>query len=91
MFYDGYAGTVDEPVPAGVVRHSNWSNATKLTDEQLALIETTLDIGVIVGVLRDNYDRIGAVPPGPRPQGRADLHPRGGPAHRAGPVHHPVH
>ena len=61
VFYDGYAGTVDEPVPAGVVRHSNSLNATKLTDEQLASIQTTLDIGVIVGALCDNYDRIGAV------------------------------
>jgi len=61
VFYDGYAGTVDEPVPEGVVRHNNALNATRLTDEQLDSIQTTLEIGVIVGALCDNYDRIGAV------------------------------
>ena len=61
VFYDGYAATVDEPVPPGVVRHSNALHAIKLTDEQLAAIQTTLQIGVIVGALCDNYDRLGSV------------------------------
>ncbi len=61
VFYDGYAATVDEPVPAGVLRHSNALNAIKLTEDQLASIQDTLKIGVVVGALCYNYDRIGSV------------------------------
>ncbi len=61
VFYDGYAGLVDEPVPDGVIRHSNALNAVKLTDEQADAIQTTLQLGVVVGALCDNYDRIGSV------------------------------
>ena len=61
VFYDGYAGPVDEPVPEGVIRHSNSLDAVKLSDEQLASIQNTLKLGVIVGALCDNYDRIGSV------------------------------
>ncbi len=75
VFYDGYAAPVDEPVPAGVIRHSNSLNAIKLTDEQLAAIQTTLKIGVIVGALCDNYDRIGAVNLALVPKGAATYVP----------------
>jgi len=75
VFYDGYAGTVDEPVPAGVIRHSNALNAIKFTDEQLAKIQDTLQIGVIVGALCDNYDRIGAVNLALVPRGAATYVP----------------
>jgi hypothetical protein len=61
VYYDGYAATVDEPVPDGVLRHSNSLHAVKFTDEQLALIQDTLRLGVVVGALCDNYDRIGNV------------------------------
>lgn len=61
VFYDGYAETVDEPVAEGVIRHSNALHATKLSDAQLDAIQSTLDIGVVVGALCDNYDRIGSV------------------------------
>ncbi|MFV8753485.1 peptide-N-glycosidase F-related protein [Nannocystaceae bacterium ST9] len=61
VYYDGYAETVDEPVPEGVIRHRNSLNAIKLSDEQLASIQNTLKVGVIVGALCDNYDRIGSV------------------------------
>lgn len=60
-FYDGYAATVDEPVPAGVIRHSNSLYATRFTAEQRDLLQTTLKIGVVIGARCDNYDRIGAV------------------------------
>lgn len=75
VFYDGYAGTVDEPVPEGVVRHSNALNAIKLTDEQLAAIQNTLEIGVVVGALCDNYDRIGSVHLALVPKGAATYIP----------------
>ncbi|WAS90740.1 peptide-N-glycosidase F-related protein [Nannocystis punicea] len=61
VFYDGYAATVDEPIPEGVLRHSNALVATRFTDEMLAKVQTTLTLGVIVGALCDNYDRLGSV------------------------------
>lgn len=61
VFYDGYAATVDEPLPPGVIRHSNALVATRLDDATLAKIQSTLQIGVIIGALCDNYDRLGGV------------------------------
>ncbi|MBA3547356.1 MAG: hypothetical protein H0T76_12790 [Nannocystis sp.] len=75
VFYDGYAGTVDEPVPEGVVRHSNALHAIKLTEAQLAKIQNTLEIGVVVGALCDNYDRIGSVHLALVPKGAATYLP----------------
>ncbi|WP_437959452.1 peptide-N-glycosidase F-related protein [Sorangium sp. So ce119] len=60
-FYDGYAATVDEPIPDGVIRHNNSLVATRLTDELLAKVQTALKIRVVVGALCDNYDRLGSV------------------------------
>lgn len=75
VFYDGYAATVDEPVPDGVIRHSNALYATKLSDAQLSSIQNTLQIGVIVGALCDNYDRIGSVNLALVPKGAATYVP----------------
>ncbi len=75
VFYDGYAGTVEEPVPEGVVRHNNALNAIKLTEAQLAAIQNTLEIGVVVGALCDNYDRIGSVHLALVPKGAATYVP----------------
>jgi hypothetical protein len=61
IFYDGYAATVEDEVPEGSIRHSNALYATKFTAEQLATIQDTLRLGVIVGALCDNYDRIGGI------------------------------
>lgn len=61
IFYDGYAPTVDEPVPAGIIRHSNALYATRFTEEHRAMLQSTLMMGVVVGARCDNYDRIGAV------------------------------
>ncbi|AGP37529.1 hypothetical protein SCE1572_25370 [Sorangium cellulosum So0157-2] len=61
VFYDGYAATVDEPLPDGVIRHDNSLVATRLTDELLAKVQTTLKVRVVVGALCDNYDRLGSV------------------------------
>ncbi len=60
-FYDGYAAIVDEPVPEGVIRHSNALYAAKLGGDDLAAIQNTLDMRVYIGALCDNYDRLGAV------------------------------
>ncbi len=61
IFYDGYAETVDEPVPEGIIRLSNSVHATRLTEEQLAVIQSNLQMQVLIGALCDNYDRIGSV------------------------------
>ena len=61
VFYDGYAGTVDEPVPDGVIRHSNALYAVKLSEQHLDSIQGTLSMQVTIGALCDNYDRLGSV------------------------------
>ncbi len=61
VFYDGYAETVDEPVPAGAIRHNNALYATRLSEGQLDSIQSTLTMEVYVGALCDNYDRLGHV------------------------------
>ncbi|WP_205625689.1 peptide-N-glycosidase F-related protein [Mangrovimonas xylaniphaga] len=61
VFYDGYQGTVSEPVPAGVIRKSNASNITKLSAEAIELFSDELTMQVTIGALCDNYDRIGGV------------------------------
>lgn len=62
IFYDGYAATVDEPVPAGVVRINNARYTTKLSDEMVTnLSEGSLSMDITIGALCDNYDRLGEV------------------------------
>jgi hypothetical protein len=61
VFYDGYAATVNEPVPTGAIRKNNASYVTKLTPTQIASISNKLKIQVTIGALCDNYDRIGGV------------------------------
>lgn len=61
VFYDGYAGISEEPLPDGVVRQTNSLVATRLTGEQLALIQPHLELQVTIGARCDNYDRIGSV------------------------------
>ena len=61
VFYDGYAATVSEPVPAGVERINNSRYVTKFSDEDRAALLNTLKLDVKIGALCDNYDRIGGV------------------------------
>jgi hypothetical protein len=61
VFYDGYADVVSEPVPAGVQRLRNDLFTRKLTEQELAAIQNTLRVRVVIGALCDNYDRIGSV------------------------------
>lgn len=61
LFYDGYAATVDEPVPAGVFRLSNSCFTRKLTNDELALFGNTLTMNIVIKAACDNYDRIGNV------------------------------
>ena len=55
------AAARSKAVPAGVIRHNNSLVATRLTDELLAKVQTTLKVRVVVGALCDNYDRLGSV------------------------------
>jgi len=61
IFYGMYEATVTEPVPAGAIRHKNWSYAKKLTDQQLASFGNMLTMTVRLNPRCDNYDRIGNV------------------------------
>jgi hypothetical protein len=61
VFYDGYAGLVDEPTPEGVHRLDNSLFTTRLSEEQLSSIQGHLKLQVTIGALCDNYDRIGNV------------------------------
>lgn len=61
VFYDMYAGPVDEPVPDGAVRLSNTLYAARLSGYDLAKIQNTLSMRVWLGALCDNYDRLAGV------------------------------
>jgi len=62
LFYDGYAATVQTPIPPdGIIRNSNASYGKKLTDEQLASFGDQVTLNVTIKAACDNYDRIGNV------------------------------
>lgn len=61
LFYDGYAETVNEPIPTGIYRISNSKYVTKLTEENTKKIGDKLYLEIIVKAACDNYDRIGNV------------------------------
>jgi hypothetical protein len=61
VFFDGYAGVVSDPTPAGVIRFRNDLLTTKLSSQQLDSIGNQLTIKITISALCDNYDRIGGV------------------------------
>ena len=61
LFYDGYAGIVNQPVPEGVIRHRNDLYAKKLTANQLLSFGNSITLNVFIKADCDNYDRIGNV------------------------------
>ena len=61
LFYDGYAGLVNHPVPEGVIRHRNDLYAKKLTATQLFSFGNSMTLNVSIKADCDNYDRIGNV------------------------------
>ena len=61
LFYDGYAETVCEPVPDGIVRVSNSKYAAQITDKHIESIGDKLVMEVVIKAACDNYDRIGHV------------------------------
>lgn len=61
VFFDGYAGVVSDPTPAGVIRFRNDLMTKKITSQQLDSIGDELTINITISALCDNYDRIGGV------------------------------
>jgi len=61
IFYDVYAGTVSDPVPAGITRVDNTKYAIKVTDVHLSDISDKLSMEITIKAFCDNYDRIGHV------------------------------
>lgn len=61
VYYDGYAATVSDPVPAGLIRLGNTRYARKLTDAELNSFKAKIAMRVSIGALCDNYDRLGSV------------------------------
>ncbi|MEO8517298.1 MAG: peptide-N-glycosidase F-related protein [Flavobacterium sp.] len=61
LFYDGYAGMVNNPTDAGVIRLRNDLFTTKLSTAQLSSIGSTLTLNITITAACDNYDRIGNI------------------------------
>lgn len=61
IFFDGYASTVSDPTPAGVIRFRNDLLTKQISSQQLDLIGDELTIKITISALCDNYDRIGGV------------------------------
>lgn len=61
LFYDGYAETVNEPVPEGVLRLKNSCYTRKLNEDELETFGNTLEMNITIKAACDNYDRIGSV------------------------------
>jgi len=61
VYYDGYAATVSDPVPTGLIRLGNTRYARKLTDAELNSFKAKIAMRVSIGALCDNYDRLGEV------------------------------
>ncbi len=61
VYYDGYATTVSDPVPNGLIRLNNARYARKLTDAELDSFKAKIAMRVTIGALCDNYDRLGEV------------------------------
>ncbi len=71
IFYDGYANTVTQPVPANTIRLANFRYTRKLTDAELNSFQNKITLNVNIGALCDNYDRIGGVHVALVPKGQA--------------------
>lgn len=61
VYYDGYAATVSNPVPAGLTRLNNARYTRKLTDAELDSFKAKIAMRVTIAALCDNYDRLGEV------------------------------
>ncbi len=75
LFYDGYAGLVNEPTAADVIRLRNDLFTKKLTTEVLSQIGNTLQLSISISAACDNYDRIGNINLALVPKGATSYNP----------------
>ncbi|WP_284651749.1 peptide-N-glycosidase F-related protein [Flavobacterium terrisoli] len=75
LFYDGYAGLVNEPTAPDVVRLRNDLFTKKLTPEVLSQIGNTLELSISISAACDNYDRIGNINLALVPKGATSYNP----------------
>ncbi|MDE7461636.1 MAG: hypothetical protein K2M88_00590 [Muribaculaceae bacterium] len=62
VFYDGYNSNIfDADKQDGIIRHSNYLYAKKLSEQQLDQFGEDLRFNATIGALCDNYDRFGNV------------------------------
>lgn len=61
LFYDGYAETVSEPVPEGIIRLRNSRYVRQIPASFIENLNQTLRMEITVKAGCDNYDRIGGV------------------------------
>jgi len=61
VYYNGYATTVSDPVPTGLIRLNNARYTRKLTDAELDAFKAKIAMRVTIAALCDNYDRLGEV------------------------------
>ena len=61
LFYDGYAGLVNEPTASDVFRLRNDLFTKKLTPTVISQIGSTLTLSISISAACDNYDRIGNI------------------------------
>lgn len=75
LFYDGYAGLVNEPTAPDVFRLRNDLFTKKLTPEVLSQIGNTLQLSISISAACDNYDRIGNINLALVPKGATSYNP----------------
>ncbi|MFS4431046.1 peptide-N-glycosidase F-related protein [Chryseobacterium sp. S90] len=61
VYYNGYATTVSDPVPTGLIRLNNARYTRKLTDAELDAFKAKIAMRVTIAALCDNYDRLGEI------------------------------
>ncbi len=75
VYYDGYGEKVNDTLPPGLLRLSNYQITTKLSEARLDRIFDDLTIKVTVSALCDNYDRMGNVNLALVPKGKTAYSP----------------
>jgi len=75
VYYDGYAKKVNDTLPSGLLRLSNYQITTKLSQATLESVFDDITIKVTINALCDNYDRMGNVNLALVPKGKSGYHP----------------
>ncbi len=75
VYYDGYAGRIDSPLPQGWLRHRNDLIARRLSTSELMTLGSSLTLNISIKAACDNYDRIGSFNLALVPKGMTDYNP----------------